>query len=317
MNNTKKLTEAALLSSLFVVCTIVAVGTGIGYSLYLDFIVPVFLCIICLKCGFKYTVLSGVTSVLIVGLVLGDIGTAIWITQSIVLGIMCGILLNKPTAIMDDLVYASILGVLLMVLIDVYASALIGYSFMKEFQEYVKLFPYKNWTDIIYYLFIATLPFGTVFTVYYVSLIVGKRLKIVQGEAKKKLEIMSNFRRYSRFLCCSKKVFYSCAMYIFLVEIMNILNINVESVYLKTVIISIEYLCMYFVIRDGYVTIQNYVLAKFEKISYARILLLIFVVLLIILYRITIGIIVILNIILDNKIDIRTRQSNIINGLLK
>lgn len=317
MNNTKKLTEAALLSSLFAVCTIVAISSGIGYALYLDFIVPILFCIICLKCGFKYTVLSGVTSTFIVGLIIGDIGTAIWITQSIILGIICGTLLNKPTVIMDDLVYGSILGVLLMVFIDVYASVLIGYSFMTEFQTYVKLFTDKDLAYVIYYLFIATLPCGTVFTVYYLSLIIGKRLKILQGNSKKKLEIISNFRRYSRFICCSKKVFYSCSLYIFLVEIGKLLNINIDSVYLKTITITIEYICMYFVIRDGFVTIQNYILIKYEKISYARIFLLVSMVLIITLYKITIGIIVILNIILDNKIDIRSRQNSIIDGLIK
>lgn len=317
MNNTKKLTESAVLSSLFIVCTLIAIGTGIGYSLYLDFIVPIFFCITYLKCGFKYTVLSGISSILIVSLVIGNIGTGIWITQSIILGIMCGILLTNANTIMDDLVYGSIIGVLIMVLIDVYASALIGYSFMNEFQEYAKLFPLKNWINVIYYLFISTLPLGTVFSVYYLSLIVGKRLKILQGNAKKKLEIISNFRNYSRFICCSKKVFYSCGVYIFLIEIMKLLNINIDSVYLKTVLISIEYLCMYFVIRDGYVAIQNYVLAKYGKVSYVRILLLITIVLLITMYIITLGAIIAINFILDTKIDIRTRQSNIINGFVK
>ena len=54
LNTTKKLTEAALLSSLFIVVTIIAVSTGFGYAIYLDFIVPVFFCIICLKCDLKY-----------------------------------------------------------------------------------------------------------------------------------------------------------------------------------------------------------------------------------------------------------------------
>lgn len=317
MNNTKKLTESAVLSSLFIVCTIIAIGTGIGYSLYLDFIVPIFFCIIYLKCGFKYTNLSGISSILIVSLVIGNIGTGIWITQSIIIGIMCGILLTKSSNIMDDLVYGSIIGVFIMVLIDVYASTLIGYSFMNEFQGYAKLFPLKKWADIIYYLLIATLPFGTIFTVYYLSLILGKKLKIIKGNAKKKLDIITNFRNYSRFICCSKNVFYCCGAYIFIVEMIKLLNINIDSVYLKTVIISIDYLCMYFVIRDGYVTIQNYILAKYNKISYMRILLLITILLFTTMYKLALGIIIAINIILDIKVDIRTKQSNIINGFIK
>lgn len=43
LNDTKKMTEAALMSALFVVGTIFFVSTGLGYTFYLDFIVPIFL----------------------------------------------------------------------------------------------------------------------------------------------------------------------------------------------------------------------------------------------------------------------------------
>ena len=109
LNDTKKMTEAALMSALFVVGTIFFVSTGLGYTFYLDFIVPIFFVVICLKCDFKYSVLSGVTSLVIVGLVLGNIGTAIWASQSVILGIICGVLLQNNTTIMDDLVYGCLL----------------------------------------------------------------------------------------------------------------------------------------------------------------------------------------------------------------
>ena len=316
MNNTKKLTEASILSSLFIVCTIAAVASGFGYTLYLDFIVPVFFCLICLKCEFKYTMLAGISSLLIIGLVLGNIGTAIWATQNVLLGIMIGVLLNKSTSIMDDLVFGSILGVLLMVLVDVYASTLIGYSFMKEFQGYIKFIPNNQLANTIYYLLIATFPFGMVFSVYYISLIVGKKLKVVQGNSKKKLEIMSRFRLYSRYLCCSKEVFYSCAIYILLVETIKMFNFTTDIVYLKTVIISVEYLCMYFVVKDGFLAIQNYVVGKYKNIFYAKVLSLFTLCVIIFLFKITIFIIVICNILLDIKINIRVIQNDIINNLV-
>lgn len=317
MNNTKKMTEAALLSSLFIVCTIAAISSGIGYSLYLDFIVPVFFCAICLKCDLKYTLLSGVSSLLIIALVLGNLGTAIWATQSVMLGILCGVLLSSNTSIMDDLVYGSILGVIVMVFIDIYASALIGYSFMKEFQEYAKFFLYKDFADTIYYLFIAVFPFGMIFSIYYISLMVGKRLKILKGNSKRKLEIIRRFKTYSRFICCSKKVFYSCSLYILIIEIAKYLNVNIDLVYLKTVLICVEYLCIYFVIRDGYITIQNYIISKYKKVSLVRISSIITLGLLVFIFKITTVIIVICNIVLDTKIDIRVRQNDIINNLVK
>lgn len=316
MNDTKKLTEASILSSLFIVCTIAAVASGFGYTLYLDFIVPVFFCLVCLKCEFKYTVLSGISSLLIIGLVLGNLGTAIWAMQSVLLGIMIGVLLNKSTSIMDDLVFGSILGILLMVLIDVYASTLIGYSFMKEFQGYIKFIQNKQIANTIYYLLIATFPFGMVFSIYYISLIAGKKLKVVKGNSKNKLEIMSNFRRYSRYLCCSKNVFYSCAIYILLVEIIKVLDLKIDIVYLNTIIISIEYLCMYFVIKDGFLAIQNYILAKYKNVVFAKLLFLLTICLALFLFKITIFAIVICNILLDIKINIRVIQNDIINNLV-
>lgn len=314
MNNTKKLTEAGLLSALFIVGTIIAVGSGFGYAIYLDFVVPVFFCIVCIKCDFKYSALSGISSLIIVGLVLGNIGTAIWASQSVVLGIMCGSLILKETTIMDDLVCGSILGVILMVFIDVYASKLIGYSFMKEFQGYSKSFPYKEYVDVVYYLFIALFPFGTVFSIYYLSLILSKKLNILKGNGKKKLQIISNFRRCSRFVCCCKYVFYGCIFYIGIMEILSLLKINLEWVYLKTILISIKYLCLYFVIRDGYITFQNYLLSKYQKISYIRGASVITLILLVFAFKITTLLIIIFNIILDVKLNIRTKQISIINN---
>ena len=150
--------EAALMSALFVVGTIFFVSTGLGYSFYLDFIVPVFFAVICLKCDFKYSILAGITSIVIVGLVLGNIGTAIWASQSVILGIICGVLLQSNTSIMDDLVYGSILSVILLIFVDIYASKLIGYSFMQEFKGYIKFFNNKEIANTIYYL----LRFGDV-----------------------------------------------------------------------------------------------------------------------------------------------------------
>ena len=316
MNNTKKLTEASLLSSLFVVFTIASVASGIGYTLYLDFIVPIYFCLVCMKCDTKYTILSGVTSLLIIALVLGNLGTAIWATQSVILGILCGILLNKNTSIMDDLVYGSILGVIVMVFIDIYASKLIGYSFMKEFQGYVKLLLFKDVANTIYYLLIATFPFGMVFTIYYIALQIGKKLKIVKGNAKRKLKTISRFKVYSRFICCSNKVFYSCSLYILAFELLKYLNVNIEFIYLRTIAICIEYLCIYFVFRDGFTTIQNYIISKYKKASIVRISSIIILICLVYFFKVTLSIIVICNIILDKKINIRVKQSSILNSLV-
>ena len=316
LNDIKKMTEAALMSALFVVGTIFFVSTGLGYTFYLDFIVPIFFVVICLKCDFKYSVLSGVTSLVIVGLVLGNIGTAIWASQSVILGIICGMLLQNDTTIMDDLVYGSILSVLLMVFVDIYASKLIGYSFMQEFKGYIKFLNNNEVANIMYYLLIAMFPFGMMFSVYYLGLIFSNKLKILKNNSKRKYNIIKNFRTYSRFIGCSKKVFYGCSIYLLIFQIFKFINIEINNTYLITISTCVGYLCAYFVVRDGYNVIQNYILSKYQKVSYARYMSLGTILILLLAFKVAIILIILFNTVLDKRIDIRVRQSYILDKLM-
>ncbi len=199
MNKTKKLTEASLLTAIFVVVTIISVGSGIGYGIYLDYIVPLFYFIIYLKCGSKYTVLSAVSGLTIVFVVLGNPGTAIWASQGIILGILCGILSEKKTSLMDDLLLGTLIGSIIMIFIDIYASKLIGYSFIQDFKETIAYmakymtknvpafnnFPpefIQNYFSTVFYVSITLIPLGTVVGVYIIGLFAGNRLNILKGE---------------------------------------------------------------------------------------------------------------------------------------
>ena len=316
LNNTKKMAEAALMSALFVVGTIFFVSTGLGYSFYLDFIVPVFFVVICLKCDLKYSILAGITSIAIVGLVLGNIGTAIWASQSVILGIICGVLLQSNTSIMDDLVYSSILSVLLLIFVDIYASKLIGYSFMQEFKGYIKFFNNKEIANTIYYLLISMFPLGMMFSVYYLGLIFSNKLKILKNNSKRKYNIIRNFRTYSRLIACSKKVFYSCSLYLLIFQIFKFMNIEINNTYLITISTCISYLCAYFVIRDGYAVIQNYIISKYKKISYVRYMSLATMITLVLAFKIAVLFIILFNIILEKRINIRVRQNYILDNLM-
>jgi len=316
LNDIKKMTEAALMSALFVVGTIFFVSTGLGYTFYLDFIVPIFFVVICLKCDFKYSILAGVTSLVITGLVLGNIGTAIWASQSVILGIICGMLLQNDTTIMDDLVYGSILSVLLMVFVDIYASKLIGYSFMQEFKGYIKFLNNNEVANIMYYLLIAMFPFGMMFSVYYLGLIFSNKLKILKNNSKRKYNIIKNFRTYSRFIGCSKKVFYGCSIYLLIFQIFKFINIEINNTYLITISTCVGYLCAYFVVRDGYNVIQNYILSKYQKVSYARYMSLGIILILLLAFKVAIILIILFNTVLDKRIDIRVRQSYILDKLM-
>jgi hypothetical protein len=138
----------------------------------------------------------------------------------------------------------------------------------------------------------------------------------IKENAKRKLKTISRFKVYSRFICCSNKVFYSCSLYILAFELLKYLNVNIEFIYLRTIAICIEYLCIYFVFRDGFTTIQNYIISKYKKASIVRISSIIILICLVYFFKVTLSIIVICNIILDKKINIRVKQSSILNSLV-
>ena len=177
---TKKLTEAAMLSALFVVSSMVAIYTGIAYTLYLDMIVPLFICLIFMRLDFKYTLLSSITSLLIVTLAVGDVASAIWMSQGIIMGLICGYFIRRKGTIFDDLFYSAILGTFVMVLIDIYFSKLTGYSFMKEFDSYTEMFPLNGeYMEVAFNIFVATMPIGTILISYIGALFIGKKLRIL------------------------------------------------------------------------------------------------------------------------------------------
>lgn len=287
MEKTRKLTEASLLTAIFVVVTIISVGSGIGYGIYLDYIVPLFYFIIYLKCGSKYTVLSAMSGLMIVFAVLGNPGTAIWASQGIILGILCGILSEKKTSLMDDLLLGTLIGSIIMVFIDIYASKLIGYSFIQDFKEtisYMAKYMTKNvpafsnfppefiqsYFSTVFYVSITLIPLGTVVGVYIIGLFVGNRLNVLKGETKKKYNIIRHFRTFSRMTFCSRNLFYIMIIYTMTFSLMNKYGIKTNMAYVDTIMNCFFYSGLYFLIRDSVAGIQGYMLAKGKSMGHVR-----------------------------------------------
>ena len=244
-SSVKKLTEAAILSSAFIIITMIALSTGIGYGLYLDFGVPIIFALIYFRCDFKYTFMCGISSVILILFVMGNFAAALLVSQSFLIGLICGYLISKSSQLFDDLFIGSIMGVVFMVLIDIYARNIIGYSFMQEFQGYIDYMKSKPpilievapWiTDInfevLYYLLIAIFPFGMVFSIYIISVICGKRLRILSENGKRKYFMVRSIRSCGSFMNIRKKYFYTAILYIILVNILEMSNIKFSNVYL-------------------------------------------------------------------------------------
>ena len=323
-SSVKKLTEAAILSSAFIIITMIALSTGIGYGLYLDFGVPIIFALIYFRCDFKYTFMCGISSVILILFVMGNFAAALLVSQSFLIGLICGYLISKSSQLFDDLFIGSIMGVVFMVLIDIYARNIIGYSFMQEFQGYIDYMKSKPpilievapWiTDInfevLYYLLIAIFPFGMVFSIYIISVICGKRLRILSENGKRKYFMV---RSCGSFMNIRKKYFYTAILYIILVNILEMSNIRFSNVYLKTIITCVQYLSYYFVFRDTHILIGNFINIKFKKKSLNLIYLLVTLILLCNVFRITVLTYVIISLYMDKKYNLREKQDYIVKS---
>lgn len=298
-----------MLSALFVVMTIIAITTGIAYSLYLDMVVPIIISLIYLRCGFKYTVLSAITSLLIIVLGLGDIISGIWMSQSILLGFICGIFIQKEGSVIDNIVYCSILGCILMIFIDIYFSTLTGYSFIKESEGYgVRL---SNWAinpQVIIYILVACLPAGTVVITYFGTMVLGNKLNLLNQYGKNKFMLIKNFRKYSYYICCSRKITAIGVTYLAVLGILELFNYHINIPYINTVVMAVKYIFLYVIIKDSHSFIGKYIYMKTKSKKLFTLAGLGILALLIIRFKITTCIMILCSSFINLSLNMREKQ---------
>ena len=311
--NTKKLTESAMLSALFVVSSMIAIYTGIAYTLYLDMVVPLFVCLIYMRLDLRHTLLSSITSLLIVTFAIGDVASAIWMSQGILMGLICGYFIRKKETIFDDLFYSAILGTFIMVLIDIYFSKLIGYSFMKEFDSYRDLFPLgSEYMAMAFNIFVAMMPMSTILIVYVGALLIGKKLMILNENCTEKYMIIKNFKRYGSYICCSKKTYYFGIIYLILTELINLIGFEFKFVYFKTVIMAIRVIVIYFVLKDSFTFVIRGIFSKIKSNGMAQLIWLGAIYMLLIDFKSTFIILVIGSQIINYSMKLRDAQINML-----
>ena len=311
--NTKKLTESAMLSALFVVSSMIAIYTGIAYTLYLDMVVPLFVCLIYMRLDLRHTLLSSITSLLIVTFAIGDVASAVWMSQGILMGLICGYFIRKKETIFDDLFYSAILGTFIMVLIDIYFSKLTGYSFMKEFDSYRDLFPLgSEYMAMAFNIFVAMMPMSTILIVYVGALLIGKKLMILNENCTEKYMIIKNFKRYGSYICCSKKTYYFGIIYLILTELINLTGFEVKFVYFKTVIMAIRVIVIYFVLKDSFTFVIRGIFSKIKSNGMAQLIWLGAIYMLLIDFKSTFIILVIGSQIINYSMKLREAQINML-----
>ena len=311
--NTKKLTESAMLSALFVVSSMIAIYTGIAYTLYLDMVVPLFVCLIYMRLDLRHTLLSSITSLLIVTFAIGDVVSAIWMSQGILMGLICGYFIRKKETIFDDLFYSAILGTFIMVLIDIYFSKLTGYSFMKEFDSYRDLFPLgSEYMAKAFNIFVAMMPMSTILIVYVGALLIGKKLMILNENCTEKYMIIKNFKRYGSYICCSKKTYYFGIIYLILTELINLTGFEFKFVYFKTVVMAIRVIVIYFVLKDSFTFVIRGIFSKIKSNGMAQLIWLGALYMLLIDFKSTFIILVIGSQIINYSMKLREAQINML-----
>lgn len=302
-----------MLSALFVVSSMIAIYTGIAYTLYLDMVVPLFVCLIYMRLDLRHTLLSSITSLLIVTFAIGDVASAIWMSQGILMGLICGYFIRKKETIFDDLFYSAILGTFIMVLIDIYFSKLTGYNFMKEFDSYRDLFPLgSEYMAMAFNIFVAMMPMSTILIVYVGALLIGKKLMILNENCTEKYMIIKNFKRYGSYICCSKKTYYFGIIYLILTELINLTGFEFKFVYFKTVIMAIRVIVIYFVLKDSFTFVIRGIFSKIKSNGMAQLIWLGALYMLLIDFKSTFIILVIGSQIINYSMKLREAQINML-----
>lgn len=302
-----------MLSALFVVSSMIAIYTGIAYTLYLDMVVPLFVCLIYMRLDLRHTLLSSITSLLIVTFAIGDVASAVWMSQGILMGLICGYFIRKKETIFDDLFYSAILGTFIMVLIDIYFSKLTGYSFMKEFDSYRDLFPLgSEYMAMVFNIFVAMMPMSTILIVYVGALLIGKKLMILNENCTEKYMIIKNFKRYGSYICCSKKTYYFGIIYLILTELINLTGFEFKFVYFKTVIMAIRVIVIYFVLKDSFTFVIRGIFSKIKSNGMAQLIWLGAIYMLLIDFKSTFIILVIGSQIINYSMKLRDAQINML-----
>ena len=302
-----------MLSALFVVSSMIAIYTGIAYTLYLDMVVPLFVCLIYMRLDLRHTLLSSITSLLIVTFAIGDVASAVWMSQGILMGLICGYFIRKKETIFDDLFYSAILGTFIMVLIDIYFSKLTGYSFMKEFDSYRDLFPLgSEYMAMAFNIFVAMMPMSTILIVYVGALLIGKKLMILNENCTEKYMIIKNFKRYGSYICCSKKTYYFGIIYLILTELINLTGFEFKFVYFKTVIMAIRVIVIYFVLKDSFTFGIRGIFSKIKSNGMAQLIWLGALYMLLIDFKSTFIILVIGSQIINYSMKLRDAQINML-----
>ena len=310
--NTQKLTYGGMLSALIVASTVFVMMTGIGYTFYLDLALPILIGLVYMKCGFKYTSLCGIISVSIIFFGLGNLPTAIWMIQSIIIGLICSLAIFRKSTLMDDLLWCSIGGAFIVIFIDIYCENILGMSIIKQLWQTLESFPLPDVTkEVGVSIGLASLPVGTSLIAYIGILLAASRLHLLNGQAKYKFKVIKNLKVYGGYLCCSRSITNRWTIYLVVIQFLMLFKL---PLYVKTVLGTVQWIVLYFVLRDAYHFVSQYVYTKTKSIGITKGIGLGILIMLFSRFRLTAVILIIAGFIVDTLYHVRDQQIKILNG---
>ena len=306
-----------MLSAAFVAISVVCISIGLGYFGYIDFIVPAFTGIILLKCDFKYTILSCITSHILIIFIVGDLSSGIMMSQSMILGIVITYFIKRDGSIFDDLFYSSIAACIVVISIDINFSVLTGYSFLRESRDYLQVLPpiYEQYKHIILYLSVACIPVGTVIIGYIATLMLSNKFKIEHSCIIKKWKIIKSFKKCGALVSCSRKSIYVGIIGLAIILLINNFVLRDKYTYIAILFNSIKYIILFFIIQDSFGLVNKFMYSKINSRSKFIIYQLISIYFLIICFKTTSIIMVTLNLYLDYKFNLKLKYKSILNNL--
>lgn len=316
---TRKLTEGALLSALQVVLGMSFVLSGVGYGVYMEMILPIMMAIIYLRCGLKTSILAGINTLLMITFALGDLVSAVYMSQALVFGLLCGVLIRRRNHLQDDLMLASLIGCAFLLILDFLTARLIGISLLDsegldEIIEYLRPERAKELTQIIFYMSIAAVPISSVLITYLGSLFVGQRLGVLKGISKQKYQLLRHYKDLYPYSYHSRKMSYfaiggllGCAF------IWPFARGN----YLKALVASSGIILLYFVLMDFMKLIDQYLVETGKTPIMISVLHIGVIFLLVKAFKLVSCSIILAGCMIDYKTPIRKRQQEMLSSYLE
>ena len=188
---------------------------------------------------------------------------------------------------------------------------------MKEFDSYRSLFPLnEEYMSIIFSIFVATIPISTILIAYIGALFIGKKLNILSESTNEKYIIISNFKKYGAYICCSKKTYIFGIVYLILYEILNATGFEFNFVYFKIVVMAIRVVVIYFILKDSLSFVIKGVSLKVKSKEMSQIIWLILIYMLLINFKFTFIILVISSLVINYFMKLREMQISMLDNTL-